>query len=138
MAATAASFGERTLPRSGDRQRNPGLFIPHILCGAACGNQRVRPGRAKVNFPGVNAVISTRTGRILSILAGCGALGVSTVSTAAAPADDAHAKWKIVETFCFECHNTDDWAGKVAFDTMSPDSLGGTVNLERAIKKVRA
>ncbi len=80
-----------------------------------------------------------RTGQLLTVLAGLGGLGLSHVSAAAAaPADDAHAKWKIVETYCFDCHNTDDWAGSVAFDTMSADSIGQDGKIwEAAIKKVK-
>jgi mono/diheme cytochrome c family protein len=82
-----------------------------------------------------------RTGRFLSILAGVGAVGLAPLSFAAAvaaPSDDAHAKWKLVETFCFDCHNTNDWAGSVAFDTMSPDSIGADGKVwETAIKKLK-
>src|SRR5262249_54661946 len=57
---------------------------------------------------------------------------------AAAPADDAHAKWKIIENYCFDCHNTQEWAGKVAFDAMSPDQIGQDGQVwEAAIKKLK-
>jgi hypothetical protein len=85
-------------------------------------------------------VISKRTGRLSGVLVGLGALGISCLSTAAeAPAGDAHAKWKIIETYCFDCHNTDEWAGSVAFDTMSVDSIGQDGKVwEAAIKKLKA
>ena len=38
---------------------------------------------------------------------------------------DAHAQWGLIEHYCFECHNATDWAGSVAFDTMTTST--GTV-----------
>src|SRR5512139_2871436 len=43
-------------------------------------------------------------------------------------ADAAHAgapptEWAFFEHYCGKCHNSTDWAGGVAFDTMQPDSL---------------
>lgn len=32
---------------------------------------------------------------------------------------EAHAQWEMISRYCLECHNTTDWAGNVAFDTMS-------------------
>jgi mono/diheme cytochrome c family protein len=86
-------------------------------------------------------VISKRTGRLFGVLVGLGGtLGISSLSTAAdAPAGDAHAKWKLIETYCFDCHNTDEWAGSVAFDTMSADTIGQDGKVwEAAIKKLKA
>ena len=87
-----------------------------------------------------------RSGRILAIIAGCGALaGVSpawsaaSAAAAAAPAGDAHAQWKLVEEHCFKCHNTEDWAGSVAFDTMSVDDVPQEGKVwEVAIKKLKS
>ncbi|MEO6079344.1 MAG: DUF1592 domain-containing protein [Steroidobacteraceae bacterium] len=82
-----------------------------------------------------------RTAQFLTVLAGLGALSLATVSHAAAavaPEGDAHARWKVIETYCFDCHNTEDWAGGVAFDTMSPDSVAQNGKIfEAAIKKVK-
>ncbi len=36
---------------------------------------------------------------------------------------DIGGKWDLLETYCVECHNFTDWAGGVAFDTMSPDGV---------------
>src|SRR5689334_17527365 len=56
-----------------------------------------------------------------------------------APADDAHAHWSLVENYCFKCHNTTDWAGSVAFDTMSADAIPDDAKIwETAIKKLRS
>ena len=29
--------------------------------------------------------------------------------------------WAMVDEYCVGCHNTTDWAGKIAFDTMLPE-----------------
>lgn len=63
------------------------------------------------------------------------ALGAAT----AFAADDAHAQWSQIERYCFDCHNTSDWAGSVAFDTMSFDALGSDAKVwEAAIRKLRS
>ncbi len=33
------------------------------------------------------------------------------------------AKWSLVEQYCLECHNEEDWAGQLAFSLMGPDSV---------------
>jgi mono/diheme cytochrome c family protein len=84
-----------------------------------------------------------RTGRFLAALAGLGAMGTMGLAVAAAPASaasgDGHAQWQLVEDYCFKCHNTEDWAGKVAFDTMSAESIPQDASVwESAIKKLRS
>ena len=32
--------------------------------------------------------------------------------------------WAFFEKYCTECHNATDWAGGVAFDTLTPDNIG--------------
>src|ERR1700679_2243823 len=45
-------------------------------------------------------------------------------STAAdTPHFDPNNKWTFFEQYCEKCHNSTDWAGGVAFDAMSPDSI---------------
>jgi hypothetical protein len=83
-----------------------------------------------------------RAGQLVTILAGSAALGLSSTSNAAAaaaaPATDQHARWKVVETYCFDCHNTEDWAGGVAFDSMSADNVAQDGKIwESAIKKLK-
>ena len=59
-------------------------------------------------------------------------------ATSSAPAGDAHAQWELVETYCFDCHNTEDWAGSVAFDIMSFDTLAQDGKVwETTIKKLK-
>ncbi len=63
-----------------------------------------------------------------ALLAACGmatgAAFAAVAAPAAVPAADApHGNWKTVQTYCFECHNVTDWAGGVAFDSMSQDAV---------------
>jgi mono/diheme cytochrome c family protein len=61
------------------------------------------------------------------------------LARAAASPDDAHARWSVIEKYCYECHNTTDWAGGAAFDTMSFDDLAGDAKLwEETVRKLRA
>jgi hypothetical protein len=82
---------------------------------------------------------SKRAGQFLAIL---GAMGVGSVAMAAAPAQPggaSHGDWKLVQDYCFKCHNTEDWAGSVAFDTMSLDSIPQEGKVwESAIKKLKS
>ena len=38
-------------------------------------------------------------------------------------ADAAHEKWQLLGDYCEKCHNANDWAGSVAFDTMQPEDI---------------
>jgi hypothetical protein len=83
-------------------------------------------------------------GKSLRLLAGLAAIAgafsaPANAAEAVNPADDAHARWKVIERFCFDCHNTTDWAGGTAFDTMSFDNLAGDAEVwESAVRKLRA
>jgi hypothetical protein len=62
---------------------------------------------------------------------------------AQAPANAAHAPgfkgdWHMLQTYCVKCHNSEDWAGGVAFDTMNAGSAGDDAKIwEEAIVKLR-
>ena len=65
-----------------------------------------------------------------------------TTSTATAPAGHEAAadnpNWSMLSQYCTECHNTVDWAGGVAYDAMSADSITeDAVVWEAAIRKLR-
>jgi len=98
--------------------------------------------------------MTARLGSVAGLLAaGALACGFSAAAQAATPAPatspgasagsagapaDAHGQWKLIEDYCFKCHNTDDWAGSVAFDTMSADSVATEGKVwETAVKKLR-
>ncbi|HUG73475.1 MAG TPA: DUF1592 domain-containing protein [Steroidobacteraceae bacterium] len=59
-------------------------------------------------------------------------------SSAAADAPAAAGPLALVEARCAACHNSTDWAGGVAFDTLSPDNLHGDVEVwEETVRKLR-
>ena len=51
---------------------------------------------------------------------------------------DPNNKWTFFEHYCEKCHNSTDWAGGVAFDAMSADSIGDDAKeLEEAVRKLQ-
>ena len=47
-------------------------------------------------------------------------------------------QWELVQHYCVECHNVIDWAGGVAFDSMSPDEIPKDAKVwEDAIRKLQ-
>ena len=72
----------------------------------------------------------------VAIMAACGALGA--VPGLAVAADSGHEQWQEIERFCFDCHNSEDWAGSVAFDLMTADAVASEPEVfEAAIRKLR-
>jgi mono/diheme cytochrome c family protein len=50
----------------------------------------------------------------------------------------ADARWELLQTYCTDCHNATDWAGGVAYDTMSPADVPHDTKLwEAAVRKLR-
>jgi hypothetical protein len=75
-----------------------------------------------------------------AVIAACGIswVAATAASPSAAPADASHGNWKTVQQFCFDCHNTEDWAGGVAFDTMADDAIPTDAKIwEQAVRKLR-
>ncbi|HTY93319.1 MAG TPA: DUF1592 domain-containing protein [Steroidobacteraceae bacterium] len=72
-------------------------------------------------------------------LALCGAAIGQPAARAAdtAPAaPDSH--WAFLDHYCTSCHNATDWAGGVAFDTLTPEQIGGNAEtFEKAVNKLR-
>ncbi len=67
-------------------------------------------------------------------------LSAGTLSAANAPQAGraAAAEWGAIQKYCTECHNATDWAGSVAFDTMSADQVPADAKVwEDAIQKLR-
>ena len=47
-------------------------------------------------------------------------------------------QWGMFDHYCVKCHNFTDWAGKIAFDTMTPDQIASNQKIfETAIRKLR-
>ncbi len=68
-----------------------------------------------------------------------GAVSVDRRFAVPALADEqADQHWKLLSNSCEKCHNTTDWAGGVAFDTMTPDTIADDAETwEKAVRKLR-
>jgi mono/diheme cytochrome c family protein len=81
----------------------------------------------------------------VSALLACAALlapGASRAGEASSGGGATHGaapgEWTLVQQYCTQCHNTDDWAGGVAFDTMSAQQIPSDAKVwENAILKLR-
>jgi hypothetical protein len=52
------------------------------------------------------------------------------------PGADQH--WGMLKQYCSKCHNAEDWAGGVAFDTMTPEEIPEQAEIwEHAMRKLR-
>jgi mono/diheme cytochrome c family protein len=77
----------------------------------------------------------------------CGQLALGAEASAkATPAPAANGsagqaappQWSLLEKRCEKCHNSEDWAGGVAFDTMSPTDIASDAETwEKAVSKLR-
>lgn len=48
------------------------------------------------------------------------------------------AMWNLIDNYCLECHNFEDYSGGVAFDIMSPDTILDEAEIwEAAVRKLR-
>src|SRR6516162_8702693 len=55
----------------------------------------------------------------------------------AAPASASTGQWALIEKYCYECHNVQDWAGQIAFDSMSAADIPKDAKIwENAIAKL--
>ncbi len=66
-------------------------------------------------------------------------LAAGTVSAQAQGLSDrAERNWQAIENFCMDCHNFEEWAGGVAFDTMDPAEIPHDAEIwEETIRKLR-
>jgi hypothetical protein len=65
-------------------------------------------------------------------------MGLALAAGSSEAADSAPAQWNLVQHYCTECHNVQDWAGGVAFDSMSPDQVPTDAKVwEDAITKLQ-
>lgn len=51
------------------------------------------------------------------------ALALLPLTALPAAAQDQHPEWALVESYCLDCHNDEDWAGQLALNLLGPDSL---------------
>src|SRR5580658_1995777 len=72
----------------------------------------------------------------LTVLGGAARLSVAASGTPAATPQDKH--WAFLKQYCSKCHNAEDWAGGVAFDTMTPQDIPSDAKTwEHAVMKLR-
>jgi mono/diheme cytochrome c family protein len=85
----------------------------------------------------------------LFVLLGSSPLALGAASDAADPhsapqdlaawSESGEQRWALLEQYCSECHNSEDWAGKIAFDTLSFDRIGSdSATWEAVVRKLRA
>jgi hypothetical protein len=87
----------------------------------------------------------------ITVLGGICGLPVAAADSAAAPAAQPQNKaqdktqdktqdqhWGFLQQYCSKCHNSEDWAGGIAFDTMSPQDIPSDAKTwEHAVAKLR-
>ena len=76
--------------------------------------------------------------------ASAGSLSAPVSGSAPAPVGGAPAhpeiakQWGLIENYCFKCHNTEDWAGSIAFDSLSMNDVPENAEIwEKAVRKLR-
>lgn len=53
-------------------------------------------------------------------------------------AGEVEKHWGLIEKYCFDCHNTTDWAGGIAFDSMTLDTVVEDAEVwEKSIRRLR-
>jgi hypothetical protein len=62
----------------------------------------------------------------------------ATGSGTGTPSGVAAEKWAMLDKYCSKCHNTSDWAGGIAFETLSPEEIPQDAETwEKAVRKLR-
>src|SRR5690606_32053142 len=47
--------------------------------------------------------------------------------------------WSLFEKYCTKCHNTEDWAGGIAFDALAESEIGTNADvMEKVVRKLRS
>jgi len=88
-------------------------------------------GTRKASF---GKALQGASGALPLVLSGLGAGGV----IAAEAADPAKTFGNLLGDYCSKCHNADDWAGSLAFDTVDVGHVGEDPQVwEKTITKLR-
>jgi mono/diheme cytochrome c family protein len=68
----------------------------------------------------------------------CLAAALPHSALATPPPSGTPKHWPVLQKYCVECHNTEDWAGGVAFDALGPETIGTEAETwEKAVRKLR-
>jgi len=74
---------------------------------------------------------------LLALLSSLGPAAARTVTSAPAVTTTPR-RWHVLDQYCVKCHNSTDWAGGVAFDTLSAGDIPEDSKVwEQAIRKLR-
>ncbi len=66
-------------------------------------------------------------------------LAAAVLLGSALPAAAEQPNWAFFNEYCSKCHNTEDWAGGIAFDTLSEADIPNNADLmEKVIRKLRS
>jgi mono/diheme cytochrome c family protein len=90
---------------------------------------------------GLVRVLAAPLGALALGLGSALALPAGAAETAAVPVSHGQGEvgWELFQTYCVECHNAEDWAGGVAFDTMQPSDIPQNIEvLEKVVRKMRS
>ena len=78
---------------------------------------------------------ATSAGGALMAADGPAPVTIPAGDAAKAPGDK---HWTLLNTYCEKCHNSTDWTGGIAFDTMQPDGIAQDAKVwETAVSKLR-
>src|SRR5690606_9023512 len=119
----------------GRHPRWPGRRVWHILASHPAGSHGRGHPSQEVELVKDSRIFASLGAVLLTALA-AGPLAAATPASGHAPGD---SPWSLFETFCYECHNTEDWAGGVAFDVIAEDEIGENADIfEKVVRKVRS
>ncbi len=63
---------------------------------------------------------------------------IAAEATHTAELENIEQQWTLLNEYCVGCHNFEDWAGSLAFDTLSPESIHENTDIfEKAVRKMR-
>lgn len=80
------------------------------------------------------SLFAVTCGGIASLLTSAAVFAAET----AAVDEATDPRWTFLTEYCSKCHNAEDWAGGVAFDTLTPDSIPSDAETwEHAVRKLR-
>jgi mono/diheme cytochrome c family protein len=110
-----------------------------MVCAVAIAYSR-NASHIPKNLPGLVLVKDFRITEALGAALLAVALGLpATAAEKTAPRAGNAEGWNLFSTYCTECHNTEDWAGGVAFDALTeqdiPDNIGV---MEKVVRKLRS
>jgi hypothetical protein len=82
----------------------------------------------------------SRINKVMAVLLLSGSTGAATAAPApSTPTTGASAHWDQFGTYCTECHNADDWAGGIAFDTLTEADIPQNIDVfEKVVRKLRS